>query len=63
MRFNFIFYKIYGLYKFKLLFLKIHEERVMGVGIDALNNVIFSAGEDKKLKITNLIDHKIVFGS
>ena len=34
----------------------------MGVGIDALNNVIFSAGEDKNLKITNLIDQKIVFG-
>ena len=44
------------------MFFKIHEERVMGVGIDALNNVIFSAGEDKNLKITNLIDQKIVFG-
>lgn len=34
----------------------------MGVGLDASNSVIFSCSEDKTLKVTNLIDHKIIFG-
>lgn len=47
---------------FKVLFFKIHEDRVMGVGIDPSNNVIFSVGEDKFLKVTDLTNHKIIFG-
>lgn len=34
----------------------------MGVGLDAKNSLIFSCSEDKSLKVTNLIDHKIIFG-
>lgn len=34
----------------------------MGVGIDAANNIIYSAGEDKTLKVTNIPDHKVIFG-
>ena len=34
----------------------------MGVGIDPVNNIIYSAGEDKTLKVTNISDHKVIFG-
>ena len=34
----------------------------MGVGIDSLNNTIFSVGEDKALKVTSLTEHKTLFG-
>lgn len=44
------------------MFFKIHTSRVMGVALDGLNNVIFSCSTDKSLKVTNIIDQKIIFG-
>lgn len=47
----------------KVLFFKIHEGRVMGVGFDPSTKLIYSAGEDKSIKVTSTSEHKILFGS